>query len=86
MFLIPSLGKLKCNLYKCYHYFPNSDFKDFDFHHFSEVWLFFLTPFQAFQIPLSRFSLNRNTKVRIYFELRNYFSRYFQFISFIFND
>lgn len=49
MFQIPSLGKLKCNFYKCYHYFPNSDFKDFDFHHFSEVWLFFLLPFKRFR-------------------------------------
>lgn len=77
MFRIPSLGKLKCNLYKCYHYFPNSDFKNFDSHIFRSLAVFFLTPFQAFQIPLSRLSLNRNTKVRIYFELRNYFSRYF---------
>ncbi len=85
MFLIPSLGKLKCNLYKCYHYFPNSDFKNFDSHIFRSLAVF-LTPFQAFQIPLSRFSLNRNTKVRIYFELHNYFSRYFQFILLIFNE
>nr|DAF98902.1 MAG TPA: hypothetical protein [Siphoviridae sp. ctzO58] len=40
MFRIPSLGKLKCNLYKCYHYFPNSDFKNFDSHIFRSLAVF----------------------------------------------
>ncbi len=40
MFQIPSLGKLKCNFYKCYHYFPNSDFNDLEFHRFQKFGCF----------------------------------------------
>ncbi len=49
MFLIPSLGKLKCKLYKRYHYFPNSDFNDLEFHRFQKFGCFFLLPFKRFR-------------------------------------
>ncbi len=49
MFQIPSLGKLKCKLYERYHYFPNSDFNDLEFHRFQKFGCFFLLPFKRFR-------------------------------------